>query len=52
MISKIIIFINYVLLVTFDHWSKGTNQNYGQKHHPTIGQKNHPNHIGLVEIDL
>ncbi len=48
MISEKIIFIGYIFLVTFDHWSKGI----GQKHHPTIGQKNHPSHIILVKIDL
>jgi hypothetical protein len=34
MISKKIFFIGYILLVTFDHWSKGTGQKLQSKAPP------------------
>ncbi len=45
MISKKNKIIGYILLLTFDHWSKCT----GQKYHPRIGKKNHPSHTRLVK---
>jgi hypothetical protein len=52
MISKKIIFIGYILLLTFDHWSKGISQKLWSKAPPYGWSKNHPNHTRLVKINL